>query len=71
MSAHEEPLTDLYWEVHPGQGPPMLLVHGFLSSRAQWDVCEYPDSGKLNVRALGRLRSLGFDDPLERFPDPR
>ena len=21
-------MTDLYWEVHPGSGPPMLLVHG-------------------------------------------
>ena len=26
----------LHWEEHPGNGPPMLFVHGFLSSRAQW-----------------------------------
>ena len=26
----------LHWEDHPGNGPPMLFVHGFLSSRAQW-----------------------------------
>ena len=26
----------LHWEEHPGCGPPMLFVHGFLSSRAQW-----------------------------------
>ena len=26
----------LHWEEHPGDGPPMLFVHGFLSSRAQW-----------------------------------
>ena len=26
----------LHFEVHPGDGPPMLFVHGFLSSRAQW-----------------------------------
>lgn len=26
----------LHWEEHPGVGPPMLFVHGFLSSRAQW-----------------------------------
>lgn len=26
----------LYWEEHPGRGPHMLFVHGFLSSRAQW-----------------------------------
>ena len=25
-----------HWEVHPGTGPYLLLVHGFLSSRAQW-----------------------------------
>ncbi|MDE0692442.1 MAG: alpha/beta fold hydrolase [Gammaproteobacteria bacterium] len=24
------------WDVHPGTGPYLLLVHGFLSSRAQW-----------------------------------
>ncbi|MFM9938462.1 MAG: alpha/beta fold hydrolase [Hyphomicrobiaceae bacterium] len=28
-----------YWEVHDrGQGPYMLMVHGFLSSRAQWRI---------------------------------
>ena len=26
----------LHWEEHPGDGPPMLFVHGFLSSRSQW-----------------------------------
>ena len=26
----------LHYEEHPGNGPPMLFVHGFLSSRAQW-----------------------------------
>lgn len=25
-----------YWEAHPGEGPYLLLIHGFLSSRAQW-----------------------------------
>ena len=25
-----------YWEEHPGEGPFLLLIHGFLSSRAQW-----------------------------------
>ena len=25
-----------YWETHPGSGPFLLLVHGFLCSRAQW-----------------------------------
>lgn len=26
----------IFWEEHAGQGPHLLLVHGFLSSRAQW-----------------------------------
>jgi len=26
----------LHYEVHDGVGPPLLLVHGFLMSRAQW-----------------------------------
>lgn len=26
----------LHFEVHEGEGPPLLLVHGFMSSRAQW-----------------------------------
>jgi pimeloyl-ACP methyl ester carboxylesterase len=30
----EPPLP--YYEVHEGEGPHLLLVHGFLSSRAQW-----------------------------------
>lgn len=25
-----------YWEVHPGNGPFLLLLHGFLCSRVQW-----------------------------------
>ena len=28
--------SELYWEVHRGNGPYLLMVHGFLSSRAQW-----------------------------------
>jgi pimeloyl-ACP methyl ester carboxylesterase len=28
--------SDLHWEIHDGNGPPLLLVHGFLMSRAQW-----------------------------------
>lgn len=29
-------LTLPHWQIHEGQGPHLLLVHGFLSSRAQW-----------------------------------
>ncbi len=30
------PADRLHFDVHPGIGPPMMLLHGFLSSRAQW-----------------------------------
>lgn len=30
------PAPTLHWRVHQGQGPALLLVHGFLSSSAQW-----------------------------------
>src|SRR5947208_12125416 len=36
----------LHVEVHEGDGPPALLVHGILSSRAQW---------MLNIEALQRV----------------
>jgi 2-succinyl-6-hydroxy-2,4-cyclohexadiene-1-carboxylate synthase len=36
----------IYFEVHPGNGPYLLLVHGLLSSRAQW---------MLNVEALAQV----------------
>ena len=40
------PASDLYFEVHPGNGPFLLLVHGILSSRAQWI---------LNLEALSKI----------------
>ena len=43
-----------------------------LSSRAQRDVCEYPDSGKLSVRALNRVFKLESQVPYEEGEtDPR
>jgi len=32
------PVVELAFEVHPGRGPHLLLVHGLLSSRAQWNA---------------------------------
>lgn len=29
-------MTEPFWEVHEGDGPFLLMVHGFLSSRSQW-----------------------------------
>ncbi|HIG41889.1 MAG: alpha/beta fold hydrolase [bacterium] len=39
-------MLDLHYDVHAGTGPPLLLVHGFLSSRAQWHS---------NLEALGEV----------------
>lgn len=27
----------IHWEAHPGDGPPLLLVHGLLAGRALWE----------------------------------
>ena len=40
------PPSPLHYEVHEGPGPFLLLVHGMLSSRAQWSP---------NLAALGRV----------------
>ncbi len=56
-----------HWELHPGTGPYLLLVHGFLSSRSQW---------LLNLEALGAgcqpvtLELFGHhDSPAPEEPD--
>ncbi|HLY80430.1 MAG TPA: alpha/beta hydrolase [Caulobacteraceae bacterium] len=56
----------LHVEVHAGAGPPLLLVHGICSSRAQWrpnlatlgEVCT-----PVVVELLGHGRSESPDDP--------
>lgn len=58
-------MNNLNYDVYPGKGPPLLLVHGFLSSRAQWqfnidalrEVCT-----PVTVELYGHGRSSG---PLE------
>lgn len=42
----KKPASELYFEVHSGNGPYLLLVHGILSSRAQW---------MLNLEALSKI----------------
>ncbi|MEZ5596558.1 MAG: alpha/beta fold hydrolase [Pseudomonadales bacterium] len=56
----------LYHEVHPGNGPYLLLVHGFLMSRAQWQ----PNLAALSavcrpvvVELPGHARSPAPEDP--------
>ena len=39
-------MPEPYWEVHAGRGPYLLLIHGFLSSGAQWQP---------NIAALGEV----------------
>ncbi len=57
--------TALHYDVHDGDGPYLLLVHGFLSSRAQWS----PNLAALRavarpvvVELLGHARSPSPDD---------
>lgn len=61
----------LHYEVHGGRGPFLLLVHGLLSSRAQWlanlealaAVCR-----PVVVELLGHGRSPSPDDPRSYAP---
>lgn len=55
-----------YFEVHDGQGPLLLLVHGFLSSRAQWRLnleALTKIARPVVVEVLGHGRSPAPDDP--------
>jgi pimeloyl-ACP methyl ester carboxylesterase len=61
-----------YFEVHPGEGPPLLLVHGMLSSRAQW----LPNLEALRavstpvvVELYGHARSPSPEDPAAYHPE--
>ena len=59
-------VTAPFWEVHGGRGPYLLLIHGFLSSRAQWtpnidalrDVCQ-----PVTMELYGHGRSPVPDSP--------
>ena len=61
-----------YYEVHPGEGPYALFVHGFLSSRAQW----LPNLDRLStvcrpvvVELFGHGRSTSPAEPEGYLPD--
>jgi pimeloyl-ACP methyl ester carboxylesterase len=61
-----------YYEVIAGSGPPLLMVHGFLSSRAQW----LPNLDSLRqvatpviVELYGHGRSPSPTDPAHYDPD--
>lgn len=61
-------VSELYCEIHPGKGPYLLLVHGILSSRAQW-ILNLEALSKISrpvvVELLGHGRS-----PAPESPDP-
>lgn len=59
-------VDDLHVEVHPGTGLPLLLVHGFLSSRAQWAPnleALAQVSRPVVIELLGHGRSGAPEDP--------
>ena len=60
------------WKTHGGQGPHLLLVHGFLSSRAQWLLnLESLATGcqPVTVELFGHNRSPSPVDPNCYHPD--
>jgi len=61
----------LHYDIHDGTGPYMLMVHGFLSSRAQWgpNLAALAGEGTASEAVLKDLRgmtSLAYtsDDPV-------
>lgn len=64
--------TQLHFEVHEGSGPFLLLVHGMLSSRAQWTpnlAALRAVSRPVVVELLGHARSPSPDSPAIYHPD--
>jgi 2-succinyl-6-hydroxy-2,4-cyclohexadiene-1-carboxylate synthase len=63
---------NLHYEVHDGQGPFLLLVHGILSSRAQWalnlDALSMVTTPVV-VELWGHGRSPAPDDPASYSPE--
>lgn len=62
---------DLHYEVHEGDGPFILLVHGFLSSRAQWlpNLASLSQVGRpVVVELFGHGRSPSPDEPAAYTP---
>lgn len=59
-------MTQLHYEIHAGSGPPVLLVHGFLSSPAQWqdNIDAIADvATPVTVALYGHGGSPSPDDP--------
>lgn len=64
-------MSTIYWETHEGCGPHLLLVHGFLSSRAQWRLnldAFRRFSRPVVVELWGHGRSPRPEDPNQHRP---
>ena len=62
----------LHYEVHEGSGPPLLLVHGMLSSRAQWSAnlaALREVASPVVVELLGHGRSPTPEAPAAYHPE--
>jgi 2-succinyl-6-hydroxy-2,4-cyclohexadiene-1-carboxylate synthase len=63
---------ELSYDVHPGNGPAMLLIHGFLSSRAQWAL-NLPALARVArpvvIELWGHSRSPAPEEPADYAPD--
>ena len=65
-------MPHLHFEAHDGQGPHLLLLHGFLMSRAQWqlNLAELSRVCRPVVAELwGHGKSVAPDDPNDYHPD--
>jgi pimeloyl-ACP methyl ester carboxylesterase len=65
-------MPHLHFEAHDGDGPHLLLLHGFLMSRAQWrgNLAELSRVCRPVVAELwGHGKSVAPDDPSDYHPD--
>ena len=66
------PTHEPYYDIHDGTGPYLLMVHGFLSSRAQWQpnlTALSAVSRPVVIELLGHGRSPSPDDATCYHPD--
>ena len=70
MPTHDR--QEPHYDIHDGTGPYLLMVHGFLSSRAQWQFnlpALQQVSRPVVVELWGHGRSTGPEDPKCYHPD--
>ncbi|CAM9547364.1 unnamed protein product [Phaeothamnion confervicola] len=65
-------MEKMYYEVHEGNGPYLLLIHGMLSSRAQWKrnlAALAKETRPVVMELWGHGRSPSPDDPALYTPE--